>query len=102
MGLPTRMVICPRCQFEVHFPILTEAQEVVMRLMVGKEGLSMAQIADKLCLSVKTVESHRAAIYRRLHVKGLVGLVKWALRNGVIPLKERDADADVKENHPVV
>ena len=50
------------------------------------EGNSSPQIASILCLSPKTVENHRTNIMRKLDVHDVTGLVKYALRSGLITL----------------
>lgn len=42
------------------------------------------QIAEILHLAVKTVESHRAQLINQLGTHGLPGLVKYAIRHGII------------------
>jgi len=42
------------------------------------------EIADKLCISVHTVESHRKNILLKLDLKNSVGLVKYAIQKGLI------------------
>jgi len=49
------------------------------------EGQGTRQIAERLNLSVKTVETHRAQIMLRLDIHDLPGLVRFALRNGLLP-----------------
>jgi DNA-binding NarL/FixJ family response regulator len=63
---------------------LTERQVQVLRLIA--EGHRTRDIASSLGLSVKTVESHRGEIMKRLRVHDLVSLVRYALRVGLIPL----------------
>jgi DNA-binding NarL/FixJ family response regulator len=63
---------------------LTERQVQVLRLIA--EGHRTRDIANSLGLSVKTVESHRGEIMKRLRVHDLVSLVRYALRVGLIPL----------------
>jgi DNA-binding CsgD family transcriptional regulator len=41
-------------------------------------------VAAKLGISVKTVESHRAAIMRKLRLESFSELVRWAIRNKII------------------
>ena len=81
MGAQGQVILCPRCQFEVHFPALSARQEEVMRLLVA--GRTAKEIAYQLRVSVKTVDSHRAAILERLNLENLVELVKWAMREGI-------------------
>jgi DNA-binding CsgD family transcriptional regulator len=46
--------------------------------------LTAKKIAASLGISVKTVTFHRTEIKRQLGVKGTAGIVRWAIRNGVI------------------
>jgi DNA-binding NarL/FixJ family response regulator len=63
---------------------LTERQVQVLRLVA--EGHRTRDIAKQLDLSVKTVESHRGEIMKRLRVHDVVSLVRYAVRVGLIPL----------------
>lgn len=63
---------------------LTERQIQVLRLVA--EGHRTRDIAKRLGLSVKTVESHRGEIMKRLRVHDVVSLVRYAIRVGLIPL----------------
>jgi two-component system response regulator NreC len=62
--------------------ILTRRELEIMKL-VCKE-YSNAEIAEKLFLSIGTVETHRKKIIAKLGVNNTVGLVKFAIRNGLI------------------
>jgi DNA-binding NarL/FixJ family response regulator len=61
---------------------LTERQKEVLRLVA--QGLSTKQIAARLGLSAKTVEAHRGAITERLGIRDIAGLVRFAIRVGLI------------------
>jgi two-component system nitrate/nitrite response regulator NarL len=50
------------------------------------QGLDNQRIARELCVSAKTVESHRATIYRKLRCHSAVDLVLFAVRNGLTTL----------------
>lgn len=63
---------------------LTPRQLEVLTLIA--EGKSVKEIALALDLSVKTVETHRAQLMDRLGIHDVPGLVKYALRTGLIPL----------------
>jgi DNA-binding NarL/FixJ family response regulator/phosphopantetheine adenylyltransferase len=63
--------------------VLTARQREVLRLVAG--GKSTKEIAFALNLSVKTVETHRAQIMERLGIRDVAGLVRYALRTGLIP-----------------
>jgi len=62
---------------------LTNRQIEVLRLVA--EGHRTRDIADRLKLSVKTVESHRGEVMKRLGMDDVVSLVRYALRVGLIP-----------------
>lgn len=62
---------------------LTPRQREVLTLMAN--GRTTRQIARALDVSVKTVESHRTELMRRLEIHDVAGLVKHALRMGLIP-----------------
>jgi len=62
--------------------VLTARQREVLRLVAG--GKSTKEIAFLLNLSVKTVETHRAQIMDRLGIRDVAGLVRYALRTGLV------------------
>lgn len=62
---------------------LTPRQREVLQLLA--EGHSTKEIAFRLGLSVKTVETHRARLMERLGIRDLAGLVRYAVRTGVVP-----------------
>lgn len=61
---------------------LTPRQREVLELVAL--GLTTKEIGDKLGLSVKTVESHRAQLMRELGIHDVTGLVRYAIRTGLI------------------
>ena len=65
---------------------LTARQREVLTLIA--EGLSNQAIADRLDISVRTVERHRENIMKQLNLHSRVALVKYALRKGLIDLEE--------------
>jgi DNA-binding NarL/FixJ family response regulator len=65
-----------------HFDVLTPRQREVLQLIA--EGNSTKEIARRLELSVKTVETHRAQIMDRLGIHGVQGLVRYAIRMGIV------------------
>ncbi len=64
---------------------LTAREREVLKLIA--EGNTNQEIADVLCLSRKTVESHRANIMRKLDLHDVTELVKYAIRKGLIRLE---------------
>jgi len=63
-------------------PELTSRETEVLQLIA--EGNSTKQIADKLYLSVRTVDFHRANISQKLGVHDIAGLTKYAIRHGLV------------------
>jgi DNA-binding NarL/FixJ family response regulator len=61
---------------------LTPRQREVLQLLA--EGHNVKDIAWTLGVSIKTVETHRAHIMGRLDIRDLAGLVRWAIRMGLI------------------
>jgi DNA-binding NarL/FixJ family response regulator len=65
---------------------LTLRQREVLQL-IG-EGYSTRAIADRLGLSPKTVETHRAHLMKRLGVSDVAGLVRHAIRLGLVSAEQ--------------
>lgn len=63
---------------------LTEREIEVLKLVA--EGLTNQQIADRLTISIKTVQAHRANIMEKLDLHDAVELTKYAIRKGLIQL----------------
>lgn len=61
---------------------LTEREREVLQLLAM--GMTNQQVADKLVLSVRTVETHRARIMDKLGIKGRAALVAYAKRRGLV------------------
>jgi DNA-binding NarL/FixJ family response regulator len=72
-----------RAAADTGLEVLTARQREVLRLVAN--GKSTKEIAFFLNLSVKTVETHRAQIMERLGIRDVAGLVRYALRTGLIP-----------------
>jgi DNA-binding NarL/FixJ family response regulator len=65
---------------------LTPRQREVLQLIA--EGHSTQEIAEDLTISVKTVETHRTQLMDRLNIHDIAGLVRFAIREGLITLNE--------------
>ncbi len=62
--------------------VLSNRERGVVQLIA--EGYSNKQIAGILNLSVKTVETHRSAIMRKLGVHSSAAVVRYAVRNKLL------------------
>lgn len=61
---------------------LTPRQREILQLIA--EGKNTKEIACKLNVSVKTIESHRLQLMQRLNIHNIPGLVRYAIRSGLI------------------
>jgi DNA-binding NarL/FixJ family response regulator len=73
LGLPTR---------ENYDPVLTPAERRITQFLA--EGKSNKDVANLLNISVKTAETHRASIRRKLNLRSMSDLVHFAVRNEII------------------
>jgi DNA-binding NarL/FixJ family response regulator len=64
--------------------LLSKREIEVLKLFA--EGMTNQEIADKLFISIRTVESHKNHIMARLELKTTVDLVKFAIRNNIVLL----------------
>jgi DNA-binding NarL/FixJ family response regulator len=62
-------------------PLTSREREVVRLLAAGRPN---REVAAALCISVKTVESHRANVMRKLELTTVVDLVRYAVRNRLV------------------
>jgi DNA-binding NarL/FixJ family response regulator len=63
-------------------PDLTARQREVLQLIA--EGCSTKDIANKLKLSIKTIDTHRTELMHRLDIHEVAGLVRYAIRTGLV------------------
>ncbi|MGH9328184.1 MAG: response regulator [Terriglobia bacterium] len=64
---------------------LTERQSEVVRLLA--EGNSNKEVASALGISIKTAETHRAAVMRKMGFRSFSELVRYAVSTGIVPPK---------------
>lgn len=62
--------------------VLTVREREITQLLA--EGWGNKEVAAALCISVKTVETHRAAIMRKVGINSIVELVHYAIRNQMV------------------
>ena len=61
---------------------LTGREVEILKLIADE--YSTAEIADQLCISVPTVETHRRSLMIKLNAKNVAGLVKYAVKHGLV------------------
>jgi DNA-binding NarL/FixJ family response regulator len=59
------------------------SREIEVLKLIAME-FSTNEIADKLFVSVNTIESHRKSLMKKLDVKNVVGLIKFAMRHKLV------------------
>jgi DNA-binding NarL/FixJ family response regulator len=63
---------------------LSQREREVLQLLA--EGHTGAQIAERLSLSQKTVETYRARLVEKLGIRDVAGLVRFAIQRGIVSL----------------
>ncbi len=63
---------------------LTTRELEILKLVA--EGLANQQIADKLFISIRTVDAHKNHIMQKLQLNSIVDLIKFAIRNKIVDL----------------
>ncbi len=53
-------------------------------LKLACSELTYKEIADKMFLSPRTIDGYRNALFEKLHLKTRVGLVMYAIKNGIV------------------
>ena len=64
------------------YDTLTGREREILQLVA--EGYTNQEIADRLTLSIKTVQSHRAAVMEKLDLRDVTHLVRYAVRRGLV------------------
>jgi len=57
-------------------------------LHLAAEGLTNAEIAERLVISPRTVETHRANLMHKLNLHSQTDLIRYALQRGILPLEQ--------------
>lgn len=78
------MLLNADAEKEDSLDVLSPREREVLQLIA--EGNANAAIAEKLTLSVRTVEAHRAHIMSKLRFNSQADLVRYAMQQGLITL----------------
>lgn len=73
---------------EKNKPVLSDREKEVLHLM-AKE-FKNEEIAEKLFISERTVEAHRRNIFIKTKTKSIIGLMKYAIKKGLVQIKMDD------------
>ena len=68
------------------FERLTPREREVLQLLA--EGGTNSLIAQQMLVSVKTVEKHRASLMSKLDIHDLAGLVRFAIKQGLVSIEQ--------------
>jgi len=71
---------------EDPYDTLTAREREVLQLVV--EGNSTNEIAELLSISVRTVDTHRSNLMRKLKLNSQIELVRFALKRGILPMED--------------
>jgi len=81
-GMSRALVDAVRSNTEMRSDLLTGREREVLQLVA--EGKTSKEIASVLDVSVKTAETHRANIMNKLDIHETAGLVRYAIRHGMV------------------
>lgn len=81
-GMSRALVDAVRTNTEMRSDLLTGREREVLQLVA--EGKTSKEIAAVLDVSVKTAETHRANIMNKLDIHETAGLVRYAIRHGMV------------------
>lgn len=71
-----------RSSFSKDIPVLTRREKEVLELI--SLGLTNVEIADKLCISYSTVDTHRSNLLQKFDAKNVAALISLAMKNGML------------------
>lgn len=74
-----------KSSLDPHETLTNREREV---LSLAAQGCNAAEIAQKLSISTRTAETHRANLMRKLDLHTQTDLIRYALRRGIIPLED--------------
>ena len=80
VGMPPKETLAT----DVGYDALTPREQEVVILLA--EGLTIKQIADRLFISPKTAENHRASIMRKLGLHSTIDVIRYAAKLGLIDI----------------
>lgn len=71
---------------EDPYEMLTTREREVLQMVA--EGRTCAEIADRLFISPRTAEGHRANLMRKLGLQNQTDLIRFAIKRGILPLDQ--------------
>jgi len=83
---------------ESERPLLSDRERDVLMLLA--EGLSNKEVANRLGIGVRTAETHRERLMRKLNIRTVAGLTRFAIASGMVPLEPAPAVSRRPEGRP--
>jgi DNA-binding NarL/FixJ family response regulator len=83
-AIETYLLRSEQTPLDPYDTLTTREREI---LQLAAEGHTSPEIADRLFLSRRTVEAHRANLMRKLELSSQTDLIRFALRRGILPLE---------------
>lgn len=80
-GLALSQVVRDSGQQPRHIPLSRREREVLIALA---EGLAAGETAERLAVSVRTVQTHRERLRAKLNIHTIAGLTRFAIENGLV------------------
>jgi two-component system, NarL family, response regulator NreC len=74
-------------QVDPYETLTARERETLILICEGNTG---AEIAQKLCLSVRTVEMHRANLMHKLSLRSQIDIIRFAMKRGLISLENAE------------
>lgn len=71
-------------QVKNHIPEMNERELEFLRLACSE--MTYKEVADKMCVSMRTVDGYRESLFEKLEVKNRVGLVLYAIANNLVKI----------------
>jgi DNA-binding NarL/FixJ family response regulator len=81
-ALLTRLITGEKIKPKFSKVNLTERELQIVQLIC--EEFTNKEIAEKLCLSVRTIDGHREVILEKIKARNTVGIVMYAVKNGLV------------------
>ena len=72
--------------FADPYETLTNREQEIFQL--AAEGMTSAEIAERLCISPRTVELHRSNLMEKLNLRHQTDLVRFAIKRGILILED--------------
>jgi two-component system response regulator DegU len=81
-------ILWEKKKLNMPMPDVSITQREMDVIKLACKEYSSIEIADKLCITVRTVDTHRKRIMERTNSKNFIGVILYALRHGLLSLED--------------